>query len=85
MTTMNVSLPGAVREFVEHQVEQGGYATPSEYVRRLVRHAAREKARERLEQLLLDGLNSGPAVRITPQWWAERRAELARRLRERGR
>ncbi len=42
----------------------------------------RDEAREQLERLLLEGLNSGPAEAVTPQWWAERRAKLASRLAE---
>jgi antitoxin ParD1/3/4 len=50
--TMNVSLPDALREFVDEQVAQGGYGTSSEYVRELIR-----KDQERLRQhaLMLEG------------------------------
>ena len=37
MSTMNISLPDALKSFVDHQVEEGGYATSSEYVRELIR------------------------------------------------
>jgi putative addiction module CopG family antidote len=39
MTSMNISLPRAMREFVEGQVATGGYGTVSEYVRALIREA----------------------------------------------
>jgi Arc/MetJ-type ribon-helix-helix transcriptional regulator len=33
METMNISLPEPLKQFVDHQVAQGGYSTASEYVR----------------------------------------------------
>jgi putative addiction module CopG family antidote len=35
---MNISLPEALKTFVDEQVSQGGYGTTSEYVRELIRH-----------------------------------------------
>ena len=37
MSTMNISLPDALKEFVEGQVAEQGYGTSSEYVRELIR------------------------------------------------
>jgi antitoxin ParD1/3/4 len=37
MSTMNISLPDALKAFVDAQVTQGGYGTSSEYVRELIR------------------------------------------------
>ena len=83
MTTMNISLPDAMKAFVEEQVQQGGFSTASEYLRELIRDAQKHAAKERLEKLLLEGLDSGPGVEVTPEWWAERRRELERRLKKR--
>ena len=83
MTTMNISLPDEMKTFVEEQVQQGGYSTASEYLRELIRDAQKQAANERLEKLLLEGLDSGPGVDVTPEWWAERRRELERRLKKR--
>lgn len=38
------------------------------------------QAKERLEQLLLEGMKSGPASPMTREHWAELRAEVAKRL-----
>jgi putative addiction module CopG family antidote len=37
MTTMNISLPDALKSFVDEQVTGRGYGTSSEYVRELIR------------------------------------------------
>jgi antitoxin ParD1/3/4 len=52
MTTMNVSLPDALKSFVDEQVEKRGYSTSSEYVRELIRA---DQDRQKLRNMLLDG------------------------------
>ncbi len=55
MTTMNISLPEALKSFVDAQVAGGDYTSSSEYVRELLR---REQDRIRLRGLILDGGSS---------------------------
>ncbi len=69
MTTMNVSLPDDLKAFVDEQVATGGYGTTSEFIRELIREARKQAARQRLEALLLEGLNSGPATPMTSEDW----------------
>jgi antitoxin ParD1/3/4 len=65
MATINISLPDPLRAFVEEQVAVGGYSTVSEYFRELVRADQKRKAAERLESLLLEGLDPGQAKPLT--------------------
>jgi antitoxin ParD1/3/4 len=58
---MNVSLPEALKDFVDEQVSRHGYGTSSEYIRELIR---RDQDRLHLRALLLAGAVSeagGPA------------------------
>ncbi|MBN8280395.1 MAG: type II toxin-antitoxin system ParD family antitoxin, partial [Gammaproteobacteria bacterium] len=55
MPTMNISLPEALKAFVDTQVSQRGFGTSSEYVRELIR---REQERLELRHLLLEGAAS---------------------------
>lgn len=57
MGTMNVSLPDALKAFVDQQVESGSFSTSSEYVRELIR---KDQERQRLRGLLLAGAMSRP-------------------------
>lgn len=75
MSTMNISLPEALREYVEQQVAEGGYSSVSEYMRELVRLDKRRKASERLDALLREGLESGPPIPGDEAFWARKRAE----------
>ena len=69
MTNMNVSLPETLKSYVEEQVTYGGYGTVSEYLRELIREDKKRKAQERLESFLLEGLDSGEPVAVTPEFW----------------
>ena len=55
---MNISLPDALKTFVDEQVSQRGYGTSSEYVRELIR---KDQERQHLRGLLLEGAASAPA------------------------
>jgi antitoxin ParD1/3/4 len=68
MTSLNVSLPQDLKDYVEKQTETG-YSTPSEYVRELIRGDQKRRAKERLDALLLEGLDSGEPLPATPEFW----------------
>lgn len=59
MSTMNISLPDALKSFVDEQVSRRGYGTSSEYVRELIR---KDQDRLQLRSLLLAGAASAPAA-----------------------
>ena len=52
MTSLNISLPEALKEYVEGQVASGDWGTPSEYVRELIRQD-KERRLDNLQQELL--------------------------------
>ena len=55
MTSLNISLPEALKAYVEGQVASGDWGTPSEYVRELIRQD-KERRLAALEQELLAGM-----------------------------
>ncbi|MDF0601048.1 type II toxin-antitoxin system ParD family antitoxin [Psychromarinibacter sp. C21-152] len=78
MATMNVSLPDAMKEWVEAQAETGRYANASDYVRDLIRRDQdRRQALAELEAEIDKGLASGPAEPLEPM--SEIVAEARRR------
>ena len=79
METMNISLPITLKRFVQEQVAGGGYGNVSEYMRELLREAQRRKARNKLEQMLLEGLESGDPIPATPEFWEKMRQDLVER------
>jgi antitoxin ParD1/3/4 len=79
MTSMNVSLPEELKEYVEVQ-SKSGYSTPSEYVRELIREDQKRRAEQRLDELLLDGLNSGESIPVNAKFWAQLKKDALTRL-----
>ena len=57
MGTMNISLPDALKGFVNEQVSSRGFGPSSEYVRELIR---RDQERQALRRLVLEGAASAP-------------------------
>jgi antitoxin ParD1/3/4 len=66
MTTMNISLPEALKQFVDEQVAERGYGTSSEYVRDLIR---KEQDRNALRALLLEGAASAPGRPVGAEYF----------------
>ena len=81
MTTLNISLPESMRDFISEQVAKGGYSTASEYIRHLIRQELERVAKTQLETLLLEGLDSGESIEITDEWWEQKRTELVEKVR----
>jgi antitoxin ParD1/3/4 len=76
MTKMQVTLPDSASEFVLSKVSSGQFATPSEYLGFLVERARAESAKQELDDLLEEGLNSGTPIQFSAEWWRERKAAL---------
>ena len=82
MTSMNVSLPEDLKEYVETQTKRG-YSTPSEYVRELIRGDQKQRAKEKLDALLLEGLNSGNSIPVDAKFWNDLKQEALAKLESR--
>jgi len=78
MTTLNISLPESMRDFISEQVAKGGYSTTSEYIRHLIRQELERVAKTKLETLLLEGLDRGEPIEISDEWWEQKRTLTCR-------
>lgn len=73
MSTMNISLPDSLKEFVDEQVAERGYGTSSEYVRELIR---KDQDRTHLRSLLLQGAASPQATTADENYFEGLRTRL---------
>lgn len=81
MTSLNISLPEALKAYIEGQVASGDWGTPSEYIRELIRQD-KERRLGALEEDLL-AASRGPRIELSV---AEiRKKGLLKALRERAR
>lgn len=81
MTSLNISLPEALKAYVEGQVATGDWGTPSEYIRELIRQD-KERRVANLEQELLAAAK-GPKIEVSIN--EIRKKGLISALRERAR
>lgn len=77
MSTMNISLPDSLKQFVDQQVSTAGYGTSSEYVRELIRH---DQERTQLRNLLLQGAQSASIGLADEQYFAGLRSGIKKQL-----
>ena len=82
MQTMNISLPDPLKDFIDHQIAEGRYSSVSEYIRELIRDDEKRRAEQRLEALLLEGLESEESE-LTKQDLKDIRREALAQLKRR--
>lgn len=85
---MTITLPDELKDKLERKARGAGFATVLEYLLSLVAEDEPEapddadlggppeltpKNRDELEAMLEAGMNSGPPIRMTPEFWEERR------------
>jgi Arc/MetJ-type ribon-helix-helix transcriptional regulator len=96
---MTITLPEAITERVTALARKHGFSSPTDYLVRLVEEAEAEadvdvddgagppelgpRNREELERMLDEGMASGPPIRVTPEFWEERKRVLAERMAKR--
>ena len=77
MTTMNISLPDSLKDFVDEQVDRRRYGTSSEYVRELIR---KDQDRLQLRDLLLAGGSSSPTQAVEDSYFEGLRNQVQQRV-----
>lgn len=76
--TLNLPLPDAIEKFIDEQAASKGYSNSVEYILFLIHQ---EQARvNRIESLLLAGLDSGSSIEVTEDWWEQKRTQLVQNL-----
>lgn len=75
ITTMSISLPKPLREYIKKRTKEAHYGSPSDYIRSLIREDVKRLEQERLEHELLKGLKSKSRV-MTPKAWNNLKQEI---------
>lgn len=58
-STINISIPDSLRVQVEEAISSDGYGNTSEFFRDLARDYLKRRQQAKLEQMLLEGIESG--------------------------
>jgi len=79
MASMNISLPGPMKEWVETQTSSGRYDNASEYVRDLIRHDQDRASKISAMQKLVDeAFEGGASDKSLDDIWAAAKAQATR-------
>ena len=73
MVAVTFSIPEDLQVFIEGQTVKNGFHSTDDYLRNLL---DRERERERLEGMLIKGLESGEPIEVNDDWWEKKRSNL---------
>ena len=73
-STMTISLPEDLKQFVKKRSRTAHFGTPSDYIRGLIREDLQRLEQERLEVELMKG-PKGKGISMTPAAWKKMRDE----------
>ena len=76
MNQLNISLSDSMSTFINEQADRQGYPSANDYICSLITEAQNKVDEERLEKMLIEGLESGEFIDVTDEWWENRRNEL---------
>jgi antitoxin ParD1/3/4 len=79
-TNLNISLPAALKQWVEQQIDREGYGTPSEYIRQLIREERKRQARIHVEDKLREALESREPKAVNAATWSDSEKRVERRI-----
>jgi len=78
MAGLSLNLGEELQQFVNSQVEAGEFDGPSAYIEALISRA--KKGKEKLEELLIEGLDSGDPIPLDADEWSRIRGEVTDRI-----
>jgi antitoxin ParD1/3/4 len=82
MKSFNVTMPEELLEYVRRRTKDGGFGTPTEFMRDLIRRDRDAQAEVAIEKQLLDGMNS-PRSRVGDREFFRRMHALIDQVAER--
>jgi antitoxin ParD1/3/4 len=76
MVQCQITLSDDANQFVQDQLATGRFASVDEVVSKVLEDARVRAAKAKLAELIREGIESGPAVEATDEWWQQLRAKI---------
>jgi antitoxin ParD1/3/4 len=73
-----IILPDEIQSVIDAEVREHGFADAADYLATLVRQDQKRRAKDELEQYILEGIDSGDYVEMTAETWRDLRLNLHR-------
>ena len=78
MPNISASVPDNLKAWIDTQIQAGNYSSASDYVRDLIRTDQRRTYH--IDELLLDGLDSGEPIEVNEDYWLDKKAQLLKKV-----
>jgi hypothetical protein len=79
MSTLTITLPESLQEFVTDQVIEQGLTAPEEYIEQLVREEQKNKLWAYYEKEVAKAIESGQPIPMDEKFWKEINEEIQQR------
>ncbi|MCA9427372.1 MAG: hypothetical protein KC994_19990 [Candidatus Omnitrophica bacterium] len=83
MKEISIPLPDEIADRISTIASAEDLENPAEYVRGLILSDLRQRDEAHLDELIVEGLESGPAQSLTEKDWIDLRTRVAERIRGR--
>ncbi len=83
IATINISIPDTMKADVEEIISSEGYGNTSEFFRDLVRNYLKQRQEKKLEEMLLEAVDSGNFSELTKADFEEIKERGLKRLKNR--
>ena len=78
MTRLTINLPDTAQAYIDEQLASGTYTTADELLTSRIIQEQKRQTKQKLNDMLRKGLNSGTPIEATDEWWEQKRAKLVK-------
>ncbi len=76
MTYLTISLPEAVKAYVDGQISSGNYGSADEFLTALIEREQERQAKQKVNVMLRSTLQKNLTVEATDEWWEQQHQYL---------
>lgn len=76
MTYLTISLPEAVKAYVDGQISSGNYGSADEFLTALIERDRERQAKQKVNGMLRSTLQKNRMVEATDEWWEQQHQYL---------
>ena len=76
MTHLTISLPEAVKAYVDGQISNGNYISADEFLTALIEREQERQAKRQVNVMLRSTLQKNQTIEATDEWWEQQHQYL---------
>jgi antitoxin ParD1/3/4 len=80
MTYLTITLPEAMKAYVDGQVSSGNYGTVDEFLTILIEREQERQAKQKVNTMLRSTIEKNRTIEATDEWWEQQHKYLNEQL-----